>query len=433
LNRGREVGPVLRAIIDNAGWLLSDKLLRLGIGVLVGAWMARYLGPERFGLFNYALAIVALFGIIANLGIDRLVVRDIVKNPEARDAILGGAFLLKLAGGFVALAGSLALALLLDTDDPQLPLLVGLTAFTLLVQAFDTMDLWFQSQLQSRYAVIGRNLAYVAFAAIKVALIVCQAPLVAFAAAVLGEAILAAVGLATAYRLNHQRVSAWRAEPARMRELMRHSWPLLLSGLMVTIYMRIDQVMLGRLMGVEAVGIYSAGTFVAECLFAVPLAIVASAAPVLAKTRESDAALYRHQFKMLFRWLAIFSCALALPISLLAEPLTALMFGDSYRISASVLAIHIWTILFVALGTASGQYLLLENQNRIAFQRTLLGAALNIMLNFAWIPGHGPVGSAWAALVSFAAASLFLFQNACTRACLRIMLASVWPMSDRRV
>jgi PST family polysaccharide transporter len=418
-----------RALIENAGWLVAEKALRLGIGLFVGGWTARYLGPAQYGLLGYALAFVTLFGVLANAGVDRVVVRELARRPGERDAILGAAFALKLAGGALGVAGAIAAALALAPGDPRWAALVALAAFSLLAQAFDVVDLWFQSQLQARRAVIARNAAFLAFAAVKLALIAAGAPLAAFAAALLGEAWLAALALSWAYRRSGLRLGAWRlGEPGA---LLAESLPLLASAVMVTLYMRIDQVMLGRMAGADAVGVYAAGIALSEAWYAVPVALVASAAPLLSAARERDTAEYRRQMVALFRWLAILSVAFALPVSLLAGPLIALIFGDAYAAAAPVLAIHVWAGLFVALGMAGGQYLVNEGAGRVVLLRTAIGAAVNIALNLVWIPAHGAVGAAWATLVSYAAASLFLVQRGAPRACLGLILDALRPRTAR--
>ena len=422
---------VLTGILGNTGWLLAEKALRMILGLFVGGWVARYLGPEQFGLFNYALALVALFAILANAGLDSVVVRDVVCDPAGRDTVLGSAFLLKLAGGLLAVLGATAAGLLFDAGDDRVHWLVVLMALALLAQAFDTIDLYFQSKLQARYAVFARNVAFVLLAAVKIALILSEAPLIAFAWAVFAESMLSALGLVAAYRLASNRITAWRGSIARMRGLLRQCWPLMLSGLMVAVYTRIDQVMLGTMAGTESVGIYSAGTLLSELWYVVPVAIVVSAAPVLTRARAADPALYRHQLILLFRWLGTFCGAIALPVSLFSEPLVALVFGDAYRASGAVLAVHVWATLFVALGVISSQYLLLEDLNRVSLQRTLAGAAVNILLNMIWIPMYGPVGAAWATLVSYAVASLSLFHNRKSRECLLLMLQALRPSAGR--
>ncbi len=426
--RRRLIGrPLLQKVMANTSWLLIDKALRLAVGLLVGVWVARYLGPEQFGMLNYAYAFVALFSALANVGLDSVVVRDIIREPRERDLILGSAFCLKAVGGTVALVSTIAIIVLARPQDTVMLALVALSAVGFLLQAFDTVDLWFQSQLQSRYAVWARNAAFLTVAAAKVVLILVHAPLIAFAWAGVAEGLLAATGLVIAYRLAKHRLWNWRASGARMRLLLQESWPLALAGVVVSLYMRIDQVMLGEMLGNEAVGIYSAAVRLSELWYLVPSSIVASIAPAIVSAHDAGPRIYRQKLEQMFRILVLLSYAVTISIFFISRPMVVLIFGANYAAAGPVLAVHIWASLFVALGIASSQYLLLEGLNRISLQRTVLGAVANVLLNLAWIPRYGPIGAAWATLISYAAANFFLIQNRTTRYCLGMMLRALWP------
>ena len=110
--------PGLVKIVENIGWLFFDKILRMGVGVIVGVWIAHYLGPEQFGLLNFATAFVGLFGAIAVLGERDIVVRDIVRNPEGARETLGTAALLQLIGGLACYLLILAVIAQLRPDAP---------------------------------------------------------------------------------------------------------------------------------------------------------------------------------------------------------------------------------------------------------------------------------------------------------------------------
>jgi PST family polysaccharide transporter len=159
----------LRHVAGNSAWLLTDRVVRLGLGLLVNIWMARYLGPDRFGLFNYAAAFVALFFPVVTLGLDSLVVRDLARDPSHKDEILGTVFVLRITGAIVSCVLAVGLILFLRPDDAQVHWLVGITSLGALFQTFDTIDLWFQSQLQSRFTVYAKNAAFLLLAATKLA------------------------------------------------------------------------------------------------------------------------------------------------------------------------------------------------------------------------------------------------------------------------
>jgi PST family polysaccharide transporter len=225
----------LRGIVANIGWLFADRILRMGVGLLVGVWVARYLGVQQFGVFNYATAFVALFSTLSTLGLDAIVVRSIVREPEKRTEILGTAFWLKLFGGLAALVLAVSSIILVRHDDQLTISLVAILSSVGIFQAFDTIDLWFQSQVQSKYTVIAKNTAFVITALVKVALISFNAPLIAFAWAGLGEVSLGAIGLIVCYRVRGYSPWLWPWSLPLAKTLLKESYPLILSGLTIAI------------------------------------------------------------------------------------------------------------------------------------------------------------------------------------------------------
>ncbi len=254
----------LQKLIGNTGWLFADRILRIGIGLVVGVWIARYLGPDRYGLFNYAGAFVALFSIFATLGLDGIVVRELVQDPNRKDEILGTAFALKLAGSGVTLVVAVTGILLLRPAETLVHWLVAIIAAGTIVQSLDTIDLWFQARVESRFSVYARSSAFLLVSALKVFLILKNAPLIAFAWAGAIELLLGSAGLVLAYRINGQRPFAWKVSGQRIRRTLKECWPLALSGVAVMLYMKIDQVMLGQMLGNKAVGVYSAAIRISE-------------------------------------------------------------------------------------------------------------------------------------------------------------------------
>jgi PST family polysaccharide transporter len=406
----------LQRVIGSTGWLFAEKILRYGLGVVVWVWLARYLGPAEFGTYNYAFAFVGLFGVLATLGLDGIVVRDIVRQPSSRNEILGTAFLLKLVGGLLALFLAVVFVTLLRPEDVIVPWLVAILAAGLLFQPFSVIDLWFQSQIALKYSVYARSTAFVVLVVVIMVLIAYRAPLIAFAWAHFGEACLLAVGLIIVYRAKGYRLTDWRAMTIRSKVLLKDSWPLILSGLSIMIYMRIDQIMIGEMIGSDAVGIYSAATRISEASYVVPMVIVSAVFPVIVRSREESEQLYLQRFQRLYDLMIWLAVSITIPTTLLAGPLIHLLYGSEYSAGATVLVIHVWAAVFVFLGVASGRWYLAENMSHVLFQRTLIGGITNVVLNSFLIPVYGINGAAIATLISQAwAAYLHDITNPLTR------------------
>jgi O-antigen/teichoic acid export membrane protein len=429
VRRRIEHRPNLLKIVDNIGWLFFDKVLRMGVGLLVMVWVARYLGPQQYGQLNFATAFVGLFGAVAGLGLQSILVRDIVRDPAFKEEILGTAAFLQLGGGVLAYGLILGTIYWLRPDDVLAKWLVAILGSMMLFKASEVAMYWFESQVLSKYTVWVQNGSFLVFAAVKLALIYGKAPLLAFAWATVAEAALFAVLLLAMLGMHGPGLRKLEVSLARAKTLLADSWPLLLSGLAIATYMKIDQIMLGQMMGDEAVGVYSAATRISEVWYFIPMMIVSSIFPsILAAKKQSDA-IYQQRLQRLYDLMVLLSVSVALPMTFLAGPIVFLLYGPAYAEAGTVLAIHIWTSVFVFLGVASSQWFVAENRQILSFQRTLLGAVINIFLNYIFIPQYGVAGAAYATVLAQASVGLLydIFQKE-TRPMFRMKIKSFNPL-----
>lgn len=401
-----EYNQQLIDILINTGWLFVDKIVRLGMGLVVGVWIARYLGPEQFGLFSYAAAIVALFTAISTLGLNTIVVRDLVRDPGAVDLTLGSAFILQLAGGGGALIFAVAFNYLVRPDDATSLLLIVILGATMMFRSSDVIRYWFESKVISKYVVWVENFVFLLFSLCKILLIYFGAPLIAFAWVTLLEVVFVSLCFFFIYKALGGRVLDWRFDFLRARYLLKNGWPLIISGLAITFYMRIDQIILGSLFGDRAVGVYSAAARIGEVWYFIPMAIVSSVFPAMLKTREIDSDRYISDMKTLFKLMILLSLTLVAPVSFFSEWIVSLLYGEGYFDTAKVLVVYVWGGPFVFLGLVVGRWFVAENLLSHSLYRSLFGCAINVGLNFLLIPRFGPVGAAWSSVAAHAGAGV---------------------------
>jgi PST family polysaccharide transporter len=252
------------------------------------------------------------------------------------------------------------------------------------------------------------------------------------AAAVASEAVLAAVALATAYRATGASWSAWRFRLERARELLAESWPLMLSGLAIMLYIRTDQVMLTLMRGEHENGIYAAAQRLSEVLYFIPSALTVAANPALLRSHQASGAEYERRLTRLFSILVWIAIIVALPVALLSGWITRTLFGEAFRASGPVLALHVWAAPAVFLGVAQSNWFIAHGRQRGLLIRTVVGAFANILLNLFLIPRYGAMGAATATLLSQIVASILL--NAMlpsTRGLFRMQCRALLPWMPR--
>lgn len=390
----------LSKVLENISWLFIDKVLRMGAGLLVGVWVARYLGPEQFGLLNLATAFVAIFSAIAGLGLPNVVVRELVKCRENSPEILGSAAFLHVVSGATTYIVMLIFFSISGFGDRFLMAISAIVGGGILFKAADVVVYWFESRVQSKYVVFVQNSVFLLCAAIKIALIKLEMPLIYFAWVALLEMLFVALMLLAVMQRKGIPMAKLRISKEKVWELVREGWPLCLSGVAVMLYMRVDQVMLGAFIGNDAVGIFSSAARISEIWYFVPITICASVFPGLIKTKNMNPDLYHARTQRLFDFLVILSIFIAAPMAFFSSDAVSFLFGERYGQASVVLAIHIWASIFVFLGVASTQWLIAEGLQVLAMRRTFLGLFVNIAFNFILIPMYGVIGAAIATVVS---------------------------------
>lgn len=400
-----ESSPNLQKALTNTGWLFGNHILRIGVGLFVGVWLARYLGPELFGLLNFGMAFIALFGFISTLGLKGIVVRDIVNDPSCAQVTLGTSFVLQLIGGLISCILVIIVINFLRADDELAKIIITILSFILIMKASEVVKYWFEANVQSKYAVWVDNVVLLFFASIKIGMILIGMPLITFVWLTLAEAIFASLALLMIYMWKGGKLAAWKLNCVRAKYLLRNSWPLILSGLAIVLYMRIDQLMLGQILNDEAVGIYTVAVRISEAWYFIPMSIVASVFPYIIEAKKQSEASYYKKLQKLYDLMVILALVVAVPMTFLSDWLVVLLFGKPYIDAGNVLAIHIWAGVFVFLGVASSKWFLVEGLQKMQFKRTLLGAIANILMNSILIPLFGVTGAAIATVISYSLAA----------------------------
>jgi len=402
--------PHLVKIVDNMGWLFFDKVLRMGVGLLVGVWVARYLGPEQFGLLSFALAFVGMFAAVAGLGLQSIVVRDVVRDPSCKEETMGTAAVLQLLGGLLAYGSLMGTIFWLRPDDALAKLLVAILGSIMLLKFSEVALYWFESQVLSKYIVWVQNGCFLIFAVIKVGLIVSNAPLIAFAWTTAAEALMVAVLILFMLGLHGPKLQKLRFSLLRAKTLLSDSWPLLLSGMAIMVYMKIDQIMLGQMLGDDAVGIYSAAVRISEMWFFTISIVLASIFPSLAKHHANNSLKLNQIWVETYRVMFWISISVALFLTALSDLLVDLLYGVDYLGAGAVISIHVWAGVSVAIGSVWSKWLLLENRLSIGLYGHLIGVAINIILNFYLIPIYGISGAAFGTMFSYWLSALIVYS-----------------------
>jgi O-antigen/teichoic acid export membrane protein len=390
----------------NTGMLFIGRIGSLLIKMVISIMVANYLGRGRNGIFAGGTVYIYFFSAIATLGLDQFIVKELHAFPESRDKILGTSFWMKVMAGFACIPLIWIAFHIYPANGTPYHYVFIFSAIGI-IQAFTVIDSYFQSQVQSKYIMQVQIICNLLSAAIKLALIFYKMPLVWFVYAYSFDFLLISIGYYFTYQRNGGNVLHWVYSSALAKKLLSYSWPLIISGIMISLFMKIDQIMLQNMKGLKESGAYATVANLSEAWNFVPVVIVTSLFPAILNARRDDLERYNKRIQHLYDLMVYLSVPVALIITF-AAPLIYKLYKPEYAYSAPVLSVHIWSGIFVFLGAASGQYLIAENFNKLTFIRTGFGAIVNIGLNLILIPKMGMMGAAIATLAAYAGSTFFL-------------------------
>jgi len=413
--------------LDNAFWLLADQVVRMGAGLLVGVWLARYLGPEKYGWLSYATAVVGTVTSFTTLGVNAVVVRELAKTPADTDRWMGAAFFLKAAGAAAGFLICVGVAWLQPAPSASTRPLIVIVALGMLFQTLDVIDLLFQARGDSRVSAWVRIAACVLASLLKAGLILGGAGLPALAAAGVLEIAFCGAGWFWAARRSGLRAGHWPVEFGRVRGLLHESWPLALSGLAVYTQAYADQLVIAHDLGGEELGQYAVAMRLISTFAFVPMVVYTVASPEITRAKRDNPVLYRKRMYDLYRLMNLLFLATAIPIFLGGTFAVKLLFGAAYGPASGLLPWLAFRLLFTNFGVARSVFITNEGLFRFGLVTAVAGAVTNIALNLWLVPAWGARGAIASSLVSFAV-TIFALEAAqpAARANLRQMARAVF-------
>lgn len=393
------LSPTKEKVVRNVVWAVTGKVVTLLGGLLVGIFVARYLGPEQYGLMSYVMSYVALFQVLASFGMDQIEIREESKTPEEKDKIIGTAFALKI--GFAAITiGLVCLTAWLFEADRFTKWMIMLYSLSMVMNSFGVIRNYFTSLVWNEYVVKTEITRTLIGAGIKVVLLLLHAPLVWFIAATLFDTVLIAGGYLVSYRSKIDSIRKWQFDKETAKYLTKQSFPLLLSGAAVVVYQKIDQVMLGNMLDKAAVGYYAVAATFANIIGFIPTILAQTITPILVRTYEFDKTEYQKKAQLFINtstWIIILVCII---VCALSYPLIRYTYGLQYMAAIPLLQITIFKEIGYSMAQTSGTMIITENIQKVVVFRNLIGCLTCIILNYWFIPLFGAIGAAISSVIT---------------------------------
>lgn len=399
MTQGKEEKSIAKKFIGNSGWMIGQQLYNMILQVVVGSLSARYLGPSNYGLINYGASIISFFSIVCRLGLDGVIINEMIKKPEKRGSYLGSALVMRCSASIASLFCIMAIVRVLEPNNTTLYVITLLQAFAVILQSYEVFTYWFQLNLKMKYVSIATMIAQTVVGAWRITLLATKASVYFFVLSSSIQYLVCGGVVICCFKREHNSLKLTYSKDDALY-LIRGSYHFIISGLAVTFYSQIDKIMIGKFLDTSEVGIYTAAAAIATLWEFVPKALIDSARPLIIELREKDYDKYIRRFQQLLLAITVLSGVVGIGVTLLGKIAILVLYGKQYLEATAPLGILIWSTGFAMIGTARGIWIVAEGFNKYTKYFVLIGAAVNFTLNLIFIPIMGITGASITTLIS---------------------------------
>jgi len=384
-------------IVNNSMWMIAERVLQMGVSLVVNAFVSRYLGPTNEGLIAYCASYVNMCTAFVTLGLEYIVVKELIGNPEEEGTILGTSLVMRMISSIACIIAIQGVVAVVRDFQPVYMAVTLLQSVSLFFKSMELIDFWFQSKLNSKQVAIAKGITYFVVAAWKIYVLLTAKPVEYFAfGTTLDALVVAAILLFMYFQAGGQK---FRFDFCWGKRLLGQSWHFILASMITVLYSEMDKLMLGNMLGDYEVGIYNAAYGIAMLWVFIPNAVMNSYRPAIVEGYNTKTN-YLERVRTLYSimiWMGIF---VGVGMTVFGRLLIWLLKGPDFMEAVPCLSILIWSTLFSHLAVARQTWLVCENLQRYSEIFPIWGVAVNFVLNFCLIPVLGALGAAVATLAT---------------------------------
>lgn len=382
--------------LQNTGWMAFAQIYQMVISLFIGVISARYLGPTNYGTINYAASYISFFTIFCALGLEGIVVKEMISKREQEGIILGSGIAMRLIAGVLSMIAVCVIVYFLNPNDSVLLTVTFLQSIILPFNAFHLIDMWYQSKLNSKVSTIIRCISYTLMSLYKIYLLITGKSVEWFAFSTSLDSLLIALMFMLMYKKNG--IRKLKFDYNTSKELLLQSYHLIISTMMAVLYSQMDRVMIGKMMTQTDVGFYTAAATICNMWVFIPQAFANSASPVIMELKDKDSNMYIRRLKQLMGFIFWIGALFSIVFTVMADFIIHVLYGDAYTMAKGPLIILIWSTVFSSLSYPRSIWMICENKQNYTKYILIWGVILNLILNYYGIKYLGIIGAAIATL-----------------------------------
>ncbi len=373
----------------------------MGIGLFLNAWIARYLEPEGFGFISLGLIFGSFVAALCGSGLDSVIVKSLLEQKASTSQIIGNFFIVRLVLGLLTCVGILFYVLFFSQTYSTSSFAILLISFGNLFVSLDTIDSYYQSHLLSKFTVFAKNASFLVISAFRIFLLLNHYSIEWFIASFCVELILSGVFMIISYSYSTKNnFFNFKFDFEFIKDILKNQYLLILGTVLYIIYIKIDQILISTILNAKELGIYSAALKLSEIWFFVPVIVSSSIFPSLIQLKNENENLFLQKIQFFFKASLVIGIIFSFLISVSSSSIISKIYAEKYMSSAIILAIHTWSVIFVAWEYFCSNYLYIEKYTNILFSRILISCIFSICFNIILIPQYGIIGAVVSSLLS---------------------------------
>ena len=392
----------------NTSWMVFGRLFKALIAFIVGIFVARYLGPDRYGVLNYAIGVSSLFVVFTSMGLNRVLTLDFVRKSYSDEALLGSSLFLRNIGALISLL-SVILFLIISKSDLETTLLTIICSISFFARPFENLRFLFEAKVWAKNIAIVEAIQCILSSLLRIYFILVKEDVLWFAVSWLSEWIFVSLGYVYVYRKKINKHWIFDYNKDAIFHLLRQGFPLLLSGIAIVVYQQIDKIMIRDMLifdGDEQLGFYSVAARIMPFVFLIPQMLSKALVPALLNS-ESNQDKYKKRLQLYLDIMTWTGISLSMILITISKPLIW-FYGQEFSSSVILLQIMALKGVFFTMSLSSGLWIISQGLNKWALLRNLAGAITNIILNLFMIPLYGALGASYATVISLIISSFLV-------------------------
>lgn len=392
----------------NVSWIVFQNIFTMLISLVSTSIVARHYGPDGYGIINLALSFVSLFSFIAICGTNHIIINDLSEKKYDTNVVLGTNFTVRIILSIISLLISQIFALIIY-DNFVINIIIFLFNINVVLNCSDIISYYAQSKIKNKFISISKMITSIILMFLKLLCVLLNLSIIYLVLTFLIENVIYGILLFYFYKRENS-VIKWKFNRKYAKELLKRGKYFALSSLMVTIYLRVDQVMIGTIFNDKThVGIYSAAVKIAELWTFVPVALITSYKPIITSNKLTSQEIYKKNLQKLYNLTSLLCFIFIVGIIIFGKLGIYVIYGKNYLEAYPSLVILIFGTWFGILGNIHYIYMACERKEKYSLYYSFVGCIVNIILNSILIPKFGIIGAAMATLASQLCSNIIVF------------------------